>query len=109
MYTKQLVCSNSLSSLQDNIRQGQVNVSAKLMHYVSVAKPFFAIFGTPISCYFASAAVTVDSSHMTASSFALWSRFSLPVGDKLGLILYSSGKQAAIPTYFCFHQLLFLS
>jgi len=44
VYTKQLVCSNSLSSLQHNIRQGQVNVSAKLMHYVSVAKPFFFQF-----------------------------------------------------------------
>ena len=28
--------------------------------------------------YFASAAVSVDSSHMTASSFVSWSRFSLP-------------------------------
>ena len=28
--------------------------------------------------YFASAAVAVDSSHMTASSFASWSRFSTP-------------------------------
>jgi len=28
--------------------------------------------------YFASAAVAVDSSHMTASSFASWSRFSPP-------------------------------
>jgi len=29
-------------------------------------------------CYFASAAVAVDSSHMTASSSASWSRFSPP-------------------------------
>jgi len=29
-----------------------------------------------VICYFVSAAVTVDSSHMTASSSASWSRFS---------------------------------
>jgi len=31
-----------------------------------------------INIYVASAAVAVDSSHMTASSYALWSRFSPP-------------------------------
>ena len=44
-----------------------------MYHTFSMATLWYSIY-----YYFASAAVTVDSSHMTASSSALWSRFNPP-------------------------------
>jgi len=45
---------------------------------VSQVSSMIVVIRLLIPYYFASAAVAVDSSHMTASSSALWSRFSPP-------------------------------
>ena len=42
------------------------------------SRPTHSAFNATDNYYFASAAVAVDSSHMTASSYTLWRRFSPP-------------------------------
>ena len=55
-----------------------VSPTAALGYYLlpGYQAPYSTGTSSKVTCYFASAAVTVDSSHMIASSSASWSRFS---------------------------------